>query len=160
MNFGARMLAITVAEKEAPRMRVSHCTLDASANSHVPVLPARRAWRPLLPRLPCIELRVNESPDLEQLRAVEPARHRIGALVVDPVVDADAVLDGVAERGFVGARRLLSRLQRQPILRGVLVHEERGRTLVAGDEPAADERVTGAVQVGHVELIVEALREP
>ena len=98
--------------------------------------------------------------DRQQLGAIERARQRVAALVVDPVVDTDAVLDGVMERGFARPRRLLARLQRQPLLRGVLVHEQRRRLLVARDEPAADERISDAVQVRRPDGKPQSLGQP
>ena len=93
------------------------------------------------------ELTVDDVRDLEELRAVDIAGDRVAAVVVDPVEHADAVLDRVAERGLAGAGRLLAHLQRQALLVGVLVHEQRRRLLVAGDEPAADQRVADAVEI-------------
>src|SRR5512143_103814 len=112
------------------------------------------------------ELPVDDLGDGKQLRAIEPARDRVAAVVVDPVEDADAVLDGVAEGGLAAAPgrpaggRLPPHLQRQPLLVGVLVHEERRRVLVARDQAAADEGVTKAVEVGGMDLEAEPLREP
>src|SRR6185369_13964221 len=115
--------------------------------------PARRALsRGLLGRarrgfggLGRRELPVDEAADREHLRAVDLPRQRIGAIVVDPVVDADAVLDRVAERRLALAGALAHH-QRQPLLVGVLVDEQRGGLLVARDEPAADERIAEAVE--------------
>jgi len=94
------------------------------------------------------------------LRAIERARQRISALIVDPVVDAHAVLDRIAERRLRRARGLLARLQRQSLLRAVLVHAKRRRLLIARDKPSADERVTDGVQVRCVNGKSEALRQP
>src|SRR4029453_6154493 len=83
------------------------------------------------------QLAVDNLRDREELDAVEPARDRVPAFfVVDPVKDADAILDGVTESGIAdgccarrNARRLLAHLQRKSLLVGVLVHEKRGRKL-------------------------------
>ena len=72
-----------------------------------------RAARRLLRRVGGRELTVDEPADREQLGAIERAGQRVAALVVDPVVDADAVLDRIVECGLRPFRRLLARLQRQ-----------------------------------------------
>src|SRR5882672_9320566 len=107
--------------------------------SGTPLYAPDRARRPragydagrLLRRFARVQLRIDQAADLQQLRAVERARQRVAAVVVDPVIDTHAVLDRVAERGFVAAWRGLARLQREPLLGGVLVHEKRGGLLVA-----------------------------
>ena len=51
------------------------------------------------------QLAVDDAADRQQLRAIEIARQRVAAVLVDPVVDADAVLERVPERGLAGPAR-------------------------------------------------------
>src|SRR6185369_10975497 len=105
--------------------------------------------------------------DLEELGAIDGARDRIAAVVVDPVEDADAIFDRIAKGGIAGPAdagrhfwRLLAHLQRQAFLVRVLVHEKRRRKFVARDKPSADERVAESIEVGRMNLEPKPLGEP
>ena len=110
------------------------------------------------------ELAVHDVRDLEELRAIERCRRSRSR---SRRRSSRTRRRRSRPRSGTRSRRrrcrgapMLAHLQRQPLLVGVLVHEERRRLFVAGDEPAADERVAEAVEIGRVHLEPEPLGEP
>ena len=142
-----------LAPSERRRAVVVACEPGPSASSK------DSSVRLLRPSLQRGELAVDDAADGEQLRAIEIARQRVAAVVLDPVVHADAILDRVPERRLA-RMRVLAHLQRHPLLVGILVDEHRRRHLVAGDQPAADQRKAERIEIGRAHGEAQPLRQP
>src|SRR6266567_1617341 len=83
---------------------------------------------------------VDQMRDRQQLRSIEIARKRIAATVVDPVENAYAIFQRIAESGFFRMFAVPAHEKRDALLVGVFVHEQRAGPFVAGDQPSTDQR--------------------
>ena len=93
-----------------------------------------------------------------ELVAFRRAAEHISDVLIDPVIGGVLVARGVAQRHLAVAGA--AAIEREALARRALIHEECRRSVRAGQQPAADEFQSHALELGRAQRRAEPLRQP